>query len=376
MNLHRRVHPLGPLVVAVVTVVGLPAPSARANEPASAMHRPPAQIVLVGEDAAGESVKEVVTELLSRDGMAVTWASQKRFQPQDIFDGGQSPASPEAQVGGAGDGVAAWIDLSAPTHARLYFRDAGASRFFIRSLPLARGIDEIAKEEIAHIVSNAMVALSQGGSKTLTRSEARQALQMQPGPETKPEATSKLPAPLRFALAAMVGAQLFASELPVVARGTLCLALTRGPRWNRAAGSFGGWLDLGYQLPAGYQGDAVGVDVEAASARAGPLWQIGRSVLLRFGLGAGVDRVHYQPRGDSARVELVTGNSFYLPVLALWMGLDVRLLDWLALTSRISVDAALAKVHFDFRDGSGQTTRVLVPYAVLPAAALGLSAIY
>ncbi|HEX7598837.1 MAG TPA: hypothetical protein VF518_11525, partial [Polyangia bacterium] len=140
--------------------------------------------------------------------------------------------------------------------------------------------------------------------------------------------------------------------------------------------SWGTWLDLGYQLPGRYQGNAVGADVETASARAGVLWEIERSLLLRFGLGAGVDRVHYQPRGGGARVELGTASSFIVPVLSLWAGTDLRLLDWLALTSRISLDAAWAKVHFDLRDSSGKSTRVLVPYTVLPAASLGLAVVF
>jgi hypothetical protein len=355
------------LVVALTTMA---APSARADEPASFTPRPPAEIVLVGEDATHASVKDVVTELLSRHGMAVTWASQKHFQPQDVLDASQGSHHDH------NNGVSAWIDLSAPAEARLYFRDAGAERFFIRTLPLARGIDEIAKEEIAHIVSNAVVALSQGSGEALTRSQARQALHMEPTPAVEPEVGEKPPAPLRFAVAAMAGAQLFASDLPLVARGTVSLALTRGPRWNRARGSFGGWLDLGYQPPGRYQGSAVGADVQAVLARAGMLWEIERSVLLRVGLGAGVDRIHYQPRGDSAQVELASASSFYVPALSLWVGTDLRLLDWLALTSRISLDAALAQVHFDLNEGNGKTTRLLVPYPVLPAASIGLAVVF
>jgi hypothetical protein len=214
----------------VFALTAMPAQAARAERPASAAPPPPAEIILVGEDEACASVREVVAEALSREGLAATWERRKHFQPEDIFERGRNHEL-----------VTAWIDLSAPAEARLHFRDAGADRFFIRSLPLARGIDEIAKEEIAHIVSKAVLALSQGGGEPLTRSEARRALKLQPtadaaGPEARPEPSG----PLRFTVAAMAGAQLFASDLPVVARGTLALALTRGPRWNRTKGSFGG----------------------------------------------------------------------------------------------------------------------------------------
>jgi hypothetical protein len=320
-----------------------------------------AEITLVGE--ASPSVKEVVVELLARDRVSVVWIARRQFQPRDIFDQRVTW------------GVAAWIDLSASAEARLYFRDASANRFFIRSLPLAHGIDEMAQEEVAHIVSNAVSALSQGGGETLTRSEAREVLHLQPASEEAPEPVAPS-VPLRFTLAALAGAQLFAADLPVVAKGTLSFALTRGPAWNRVGGSFGAWLDVGYQLPGHYRGSAVGADVQAVGVRAGVLWEIERGVLWRFGAGAGADRVHYQPKGDGGDVALASASSFIVPFMALWAGCDLRLWDGLALTSRISVDTALVKVHFDLNERGGPTTRVLVPYTVLPAAFLGLTLVF
>jgi hypothetical protein len=341
-------------------MIVLPRTAAGESSPAGKAH---ATITVVGETAASTTVKEVVSELLSRDGVGVTWFAQGPFQPRDIFDRN------------AASGVAAWIDLSATAEARLYFRDTGTDRFFIRLLPLASGVDEIAKEEIAHVVSNAVTALGQGIGETLTRSEARQVLHLQPPADEEP-APATPPVPLRLSLSALAGAQLFAAYLPVVGRGTLSFALTRGPRWKRDRGSFGAWLDLGYQIPGRYRGSVVGADVQAASARAGVLWEMERSVLLRIGLGAGADRFTYQPQGDSDHVTLAPASSFIVPILSFWVGMDLRLLDWLALTSRISVDAALAKVHFDLHDSHGQATRVLAPYPVLPAGFLGLAFIF
>jgi len=355
---------LGLLVVALTSQ---PARAALPEDPHPHTPPPPADVVLVGEDAACAKVEEVVAELLSRAGMAVTWGRQSSFQPQDIF--AQRQASPDHHPG-----VAVWIDLSAPAEARLFFRDAGGDRFFIRSLSLARGIDEMAKEEIAHIVSNAALALTQGGGAPLTRSEARQVLKLQPATDARPDVRERSSTPLRLAVAAMAGGQLFASELPVVARATLSLTLSRGPRWNLAQGAFGGWLDLGYQPPGRYRGSVVGADVEAVSARAGVLWQVGRAVLLRLGLGVGVDRVGYHPLGDTPHVELASASSFYVPMLTAWVGTHLRLLDWLALTSRISLDAAFAKVHFDLH--GDQTTRVLVPHPLRPAAVVGLASVF
>ena len=180
---------------------------------------------------------------------------------------------------------------------------------------------------------------------------------------------------MRAEVAAMAGAQLFAPELPLVPAYTLTLALTRGPRWERAGGAFGGWLGLGYQYPGLYQGEAVGADVQTASVRAGVSWEIqsARVVLIRVGLGAGMDRLHYRPRGGNATVTLAQASSFNAPVASLWTGVELRLLDWLALTTRIAADAALTKIHFDLHEEAGQTSQVLVPYAVRPTFVIGLA---
>jgi hypothetical protein len=359
---HWLLHLLPALGVAT-GLLGGPAPAAEPDSPQPFLK---AEVTLVGRDAALVGVKDVTAELLARDRVAVTWATRRDFQPQDIFERGTS------------NGVTVWIDLSLETAARLYFRDAGADRFFIRSLSLAQGIDEVAKEAIAHIVRNAVVALGHGGGEALTRSEARKVLQLQPAPEAAPKASATLARPLRFEVAAMAGAEVFARELPVLASAMVSLALTRGPHWGRPSGGFGGWLELGYQFPGRYQGSTVGVELQSMSMRAGVLWEIEayRVLVFRIGFGAGADRIHYQPRDAGARVDLAAADTFYAPVVSLWAGMNVRLLDSLALTARLSVDETLSEVHFDLHDSNGQTSRLLVPYRTRPGAFLGLAFLF
>jgi hypothetical protein len=354
------------LLPALGVATGLLAGPVDAAEPGSPQPLLKAEVTLVGKDAVLASVKDVTAELLARDRVAVTWATRRDFQPQDIFERGAS------------NGVAVWIDLSVETAARLYFRDAGADRFFIRSLSLAQAIDEVAKEAIAHIVRNAVVALGHGGGEALTRSEARKVLQLQPAPEAAPKASVTPARPLRVEVAAMAGAQVFARELPLLASAMVSLALTRGPRWGRSGGAFGGWLDLGYQFPGRYQGDAVGVELQSASLRAGLLWEIEgyRVLAFRIGLGVGADRIHYQPRDVGATVDLAPADTFYAPVVSLWVGMGVRMLDSLALIARLSVDETLSEVHFDLHDSNGQTSRLLVPYRTRPGAFLGLAFLF
>jgi hypothetical protein len=157
----------GGSALALIAWLVLQAGTAHAEPTSSAARPAHADIALFGPPSAAIAVKDVTAELLTREHVEVSWASQASFRPQDIF------ARDPVEVSAA---IAVWIDLSAPKEARLYFRDSRADRFFLRSLTLERGIDEMAKEEIAHIVANAVSALSKGIGETLTRSQARTAL--------------------------------------------------------------------------------------------------------------------------------------------------------------------------------------------------------
>ena len=328
-----------------------------------------ANVTLLGQNSVGGGVREVIAELLAREGFAVSWSERESFRPQDFLErkGEEELAAMDV-----------WIDLSSPSEAHLYFRDSQANRFFIRSLPLGQGIDEIAKEEIGHIVASAVLSLSQEGGQALTRSEAREALHAQPAQDSVPSAPPAAPRPMRLVIVASGGAQVLAREIPVVGLLAISAAVTRGPRWGRAGGRFGAWLDLGYQIPASYQGSAVGVALQSMSLRAGGHWEIERRRLLlfRLGLGGGVDRVDFQPRGDAKMVDLAPGGAFFVPAVCFWGGIDIRLSEHFAVATRAFADIALMDVHYDVRNSSGASTRVLAPFALRPGAFLGMALVF
>jgi hypothetical protein len=318
--------------------------------------------VLLGPASATAAVKDVTTELLAREHVNVSWVGQASFRPQDIF---------ALEAGASSAAIAVWIDLSAAAEARLYFRDVRADRFFLRSVPLARGIDEMAKEEIAHIVANAVSALSTGLGETLTRTQARVALDMRRAPELR---SVEAPSPWRWSATLLLGGQLFASELPPVANaaGGLALAHPLPGRWSNAVG---GWASLGYQLAADYRGSMVGATVQSTALRAGGLWtgELSRRLVLGVALGAGVDRIRYSSQAMREEVTGSPGGTFYVPAVCLWVGLDFRLVDGLALTVHVSSDVLLEEIHFNLDDSDGRVSRVLEPYSLRPGAAFGLA---
>ena len=227
-----------------------PAPSLRAN------------ITLLGPTPDAAAVQEVTTELLAREHVDVSWATRTSFAPQDIFERG--PEADDATI-------AVWIDLSEPGQARLYFRHSRADRFFLRSLLLPQGIDEMAKEEIAHVVANAVLALGKGTGDALTRTQARTALQVPPAPEAGPMA-APAPRALYGAAALLLGAERLAHEVPFVAQVAALLAVTHRLPGGRTS-ALGGWASFGYyQLDAEHRVGVVKTEVQAMALRAGLLW--------------------------------------------------------------------------------------------------------
>jgi hypothetical protein len=354
------------LLLGARSAAAVPAAAEANFAPAAPMR---ANITLLGQNSAGGSVREVIAELLAREGFAVSWSERDSFRPREFLERTREEALAAMDV---------WIDLSSLFEAHLYFHDFQADRFFIRSLPIGQGIDEIAKEEIGRVVASAVLSLGQADGLALTRTEARAALQVKParGPDAPvPPAPSQ---PLRLDIVVAGGAQALAREIPMAGMLVLSGAVTRGPRWGRAGGQFGAWLNLGYQIPATYQGGAVGVALQSIWLRAGGHWEIERRRLLvfRLGLGGGFDRVDFQPRGDAARVELAPRGAFFVPVACFWGGVDIRLSEHFALATRAFADIALMDVHYQLQDSSGASNHVLVPFSFRPGVSLGMALVF
>jgi len=324
-----------------------------------------AAVTMVGHAPEAPALREVTGELLARERVAVTWSSREGFRAQDIFE--RAPAADQGAI-------AVWIDLSETEQARLYFHDARAERFFLRAVSLPRGVDELAKEEIAHIVANAVVALGTGSGEALTRNQARTALQLPPpvaevGPSAPPA-----PPVLQGSVAVLAGAQRFADELPWVAKGSALLQLTH--RWaSPRIPALGAWVGFDYQLSARHREDRVGARLQALAWRAGLLVTIALPHSLRLSLaaGAGVERIRYWPEARSEGIVAAPAGSVDVPVLAFWAGLDWQLVGRLALTLHLGAGVPLEKVHFDLDTGAGETSRVIELHAFRPGAAVGLA---
>lgn len=354
-------------------------------------------VSIVSDEPGAARLRDVLLEQLGGAGVAMEWQRMERFRPHEILSPSPAPSAPGLEPAIA---VSVWIDLSAPAEARLYLKDARGDRFVVRRLLLPRGVDEIAREAIGHIVRSATLGVLAGSTPALTREEARAALEApppaEPLPSSAPAAERRRPPPPEppaptprappgpdaaaaarpaggGALAIEIGAawavQPFAPGIWSSHEASIAAALGPG------AGRWGVWLEAGHRLPVDFRGDAIGVGIDASSLRLGGTAErlSGTRLALRLGAGAGVERITFQPRAGAAPVELAPRDSFLVPSARVFVGAAFRLATHAVLTLRLLCDIEAADVHYDIEDGAdgGEARRALTPFRLRPGLSLG-----
>src|SRR5882672_9613648 len=87
------------------------------------------------------ALARVVSELLHRLRVEEHIVSARGLDPRDVIT--PHPASQPAVA-------RIWVELASAERATVYVVDGKQERILIRHVPLAHGLDEIAREEIAH----------------------------------------------------------------------------------------------------------------------------------------------------------------------------------------------------------------------------------
>jgi hypothetical protein len=343
---------------AAVLVFALVATPARADDDRGDPWPAPAhaEVTLIGAEPEVRAVRDAIEELVSRDGVAIAWSRLDRLRLDHVLD------APAAQ----GAPTSVWVDLAVPAEARIYFRAAGGQRFVIRRLPLRAGLDAVAVEEIAQIVKSVLRALGSGATWALTLPEARAALSTPATPV--PPSASAAGRSLTLAIGSAAIAEVYAPELPVVGRVDVSVAGIVRP------GSLGGWLGLGYGLPARFRGQPLGAELHSFALRGGLLWEPWRAgrMSVRLALGAGLDRVGYQPRPEAPGSTPAAGGGFWIPLACAGAGIRAQISRRFALAVDILAALPTARVHYDAYDADGARGEVLVPFRFRPGLSLGL----
>jgi hypothetical protein len=343
-------------------------PARAAGETVEAKPAIQADIALAGPPAAVGRVRSVVAELLEREEVAVSTSLLDRVRPEAIL---AAPPPSERSP------ITAWIDLGATREVLLYFRDASAQRFVLRRLALENGLDEVAVEEVGHIVKSVVLALAAGDAPALTIAQARAVLQ--PPAREAPKPTPAVPSAstrLRGEVGVGLLGQLFSPEIPLSPRLDLRLALLVGPE-RGPRGTLGGWISAGRGETLQYRSATIGLDLTTVAVRAGALWEPWRSARLvtRVGVGGGFDLIDFTPQPGSSGVAPAAAGRYLTPVGTAVAGLELNVLGPLSLGAGGEIDFYTADVHYDVQQAAGRA-RLLIPYRVRPGLMLTISAIF
>ena len=318
------------------------------------------EIKLVAKEE-DRSLIAVLTELLDRLQVTTHFSTVSDLETEEMWNHpGATPAVARA-----------WIDLRERGQVTLYLTGDQQDRVLVRQVPLVQGyLDEVAREEIAHIVEAAVDELLLGGQIGVEK---------KPGNEPPPAVS--LPPPL--------------PEPPWkldLGFGYLAQAWTSGPPLHGPAGyaSFvrntgpfrlGAWLSVEVRFPARIEEGDVRMTMEQGAVR---LLFVGDHNLskhwrLRGGIGGGFDWVNVAPEVAGVPPEQVNKGTKVFPMLRA-MGLAryaVASKSELFFGLALDFDLHATNYFVETYDPNNNTTTqkdVFEPWRLRPMALFGITA--
>jgi hypothetical protein len=342
-----------------------PTPPAGADAPTRAEV---ALEIAAGDARDSEALAQVARELLGRLELDVRTVQVGRIDVAAIAAPPAAPAGVEPPL------ARVWIDWQTPGRATLYLLDARRDRLLVRQVERPAGGDELAREELGHILETACEGLLAGGEIGLPRAGAVSLLL--PPPRAPPVVVAA-PAPPAEDLAARVEAAVL-YEAGLLGPGE---SITHGPmaslflRFGRRAVRWGVWSTAQLRLPVHAADGGAGLALQAGALRA--LLAVERPLTpratLRGGLGGGVELVRVTPESTTPdRVLVEPPRTLAFAVGRAAIGLDVRLAARTSLVAILATDVDLTGQRYVFARAGGEQV-ILRPWRLRPAAALGLA---
>jgi hypothetical protein len=353
---------------------GAPAEAAPSQAPAAVAAPAPAREVVLEVAAAqagdSDALAQVARELLGRLSVKVHASQVRKI---DLAAIATAPVAPPPDAGAGETPLArVWIDWMTPGRATLYLLDARRDRLLVRQVERPTGGEELAREELGHILETACEGLLAGSEVGVPRAGVVPLL-VPPAPRAPAVVASAPPAPepARWQAAILYEAAALAPEAH----------LTHGPMVSllaatRAAGPrLGLWATAQLRAPVSAGDETVGVSVHTGALRALAAYErpLSERAAARVGLGGGVDVVQATPEASMpARAVLESARTLVFPMGRAALGIELRLARHLALLGTLAADVDITGQRYVFRRASGEAA-VLTPWIVRPAAALGLA---
>jgi hypothetical protein len=322
------------------------------------------EVTVVGDAHAAEPLDEVVTELLNRLRVRASTRTAQSFDLPTMLT--SPPGSPKFIA-------RAWIDVRGPDHARLYALDGSGQHVLVRDVPIRQGVDEVAREELAHILEATVETLLSGREIGRPIEQVRLELGVPPAVEPPPPA-DRAPARglaaarVEFGAGALWEAEAFSAEQPIVQGPGLLLEL----RGARGRVGFGARALTLLRLPVIEQASPIGVRLDTLGERvlAQVDVRVGR-VGWRSGLGAGVDFVNVAPRGGAPGAAPTADRLTVVSIVRAGSGLAIPLSPAVAIDVDLGCDVDLVGPVY-YAEVAGERRIVTQPLRVRPFLSVGL----
>jgi hypothetical protein len=250
------------------------------------------EVTIAGGQQEAQDLQKVLSELLGRLGVAATYTQSEEVEISVALAARADAAPQVARV---------WIELRKAGNAMVYIAGEAGDRVLVRRVPRQTRSDEVAREEIAHIVESTVDALLSGGRIGVAAQMPREAevvLLPQAAPRAESHAASGFGLSLGYEVQAWS-----ASTDPV-----------HGPFVSLGLFSVRDGLRLGIRLsgqmrfPSEIEQNPIGVRLNHGALRLLPEIELalGRGWALRGGAGPGLDLSHVEPvlsGGSAAQVD-------------------------------------------------------------------------
>jgi hypothetical protein len=256
-----------------------------------------------------------------------------------------------------------WVDLRDPGRVTLYLAGDKPDRLLVRHVPLVDHVDEVAREEIAHIVEATVDALLVGGRLGVVTDEAPKAT---PAPIEHPPRGTSLDVGLGYA------AQAWSSSIQPLLHGP---AVFVGMAGRSGTVRPGVWMSGELRFPATIEGDPISTRLDQGAVRALGVadWAVSHRWILRAGLGGGVDWVHIAPEGKvGVKTDLRPAYFATVPMLRLLASARYLFSSKSELFAGVAADFDCFNTRYLVERDSGDEV-VFHPWRLRPLAILGIA---
>jgi hypothetical protein len=261
------------------------------------------EVKMVAPNESWPALQAVLSELLSRLQVTVHYGSVASVNAHQILNEHSDDPPSVARI---------WIDMRDPSRVTLFLTGAHEDRVLVRHVPLVSRLDEVAREEIAHIVEATVEALLVGGRIDIVSDETfHKPVKAEP---VAPPVGERAPTGPALDLAIAYEAQGWSSSESLLHSAALFVGV------QARSGTFrpGAWVSGEYRFPTTIEGELVSARLDQGAFRAVATvdWAAARRWLLGVGVGGGVDLVHVSPTANAgARVAQADPYFAVVPML-------------------------------------------------------------